>query len=63
MLGPVFVASLLVCLFIGELSPLMLRDIKEKSLLLSGLFFFARVGSLFLQLSTFRFVGLLSCFF
>jgi hypothetical protein len=26
MLGPVYVSSLLVCLFIGELSPLMLRD-------------------------------------
>ena len=32
MLGPVCVASL--CLFIGELSPLMLRDIKEKWLLI-----------------------------
>jgi hypothetical protein len=31
MLGPVYVASLLVYLFfIGELSPLILRDIKEK---------------------------------
>jgi hypothetical protein len=29
MWGPVFVTSL--CLFIGELSPMILRDVKEKS--------------------------------
>ena len=34
MLGPVYIFSLLVCLFIGELSPLMLRDIKNQWLLL-----------------------------
>jgi Na+/pantothenate symporter len=35
MLGPISVTSLLVCIFfIGELSPLILRDFKEKSLLL-----------------------------
>ena len=47
MLGPVYVTSLLVCLFIGELSPLILRDIKEKSLLLSVIFV-VRVGILFM---------------
>ena len=63
MLGPVSVASLLVLLFIGELSPLMLREIKEKELLLPVIFVF-KVGILFLWLSSFNFVeGLLSCFF
>ena len=39
MLGPVCVASLLVYVFfIGELSPLMLREIKEKYLLLPVIF-------------------------
>ena len=33
MLVPAYVASLLISLFIGEVSPLILRDIKEKSLL------------------------------
>jgi hypothetical protein len=63
MLGPVCVASLLVFLFIGELSPLMLREIKEKQLLLPVIFV-VKVGILFLRLSYFRFVeGLLSFFF
>ena len=45
--------------FWGELSPLILRDIKEKSLLLPVIFV-VRVVILFLQLSSFRFVeGLL----
>jgi hypothetical protein len=30
MLGPVCSPSVSLCLFIGELSPLILRDIKEK---------------------------------
>ena len=55
--------SLGLCLFVGELIPLMLRDIKGKSLLLPVIFV-VRVGILFLQLSSFRFVEeLLSCFF
>ena len=55
--------SVSLCLFIGELSPLILRDIKEKYLLLHVIFV-VRVGILFLLLSSFRFVeGLLSCFF
>ena len=64
MLGPVCVASLLVYVFLlGELSPLILRDIKEKSLLLPVIFV-VRVGILFLWLSSFMFVErLLSCFF
>jgi hypothetical protein len=37
----------LVCLFIGELSPLILRDIKEK-LLLRPIIFVVRVGILFM---------------
>jgi hypothetical protein len=55
MLGPVYVTSLLVCLFIGELSPLILRDIKEKSLLLSVIFV-VRVGILFMWLSSLGFL-------
>ena len=55
--------SISLCLFIGEFSPLMLREIKEKQLLLPVIFV-VKVGILFLWLSYFRFVeGLLSCFF
>jgi hypothetical protein len=52
MLGPVYVASLLVYVFFCELSPLILRDIKEKTLLLP-VTFVVRVGIPFLQLSSF----------
>ena len=46
-----------------ELIPLLLRDIKEKKLLLPVISV-VRVGILFLWLFSFRFVeGLLSCFF
>jgi len=31
--GPAYISSLLVYVFLGELNPLMLRDIKENSLL------------------------------
>jgi hypothetical protein len=63
MMGAIYIASLLVCLFVLELIPLILRDIKEKQLLLPVIFVF-RVGVLFLWLSSFKFVeGLLSCFF
>ena len=48
-LGPVYVTSVLV--FIGELSPLIIRDIKEKSLLLLVIFV-VRVGILFMWLSS-----------
>ena len=52
--------SIRLCLFIGVLIPLILRDIKEKQLLLPIIFVF-RVGILILQLSSFRFVeGLLA---
>ena len=44
MLGPV---SVRLCLFIGELSLLILRDIKEKSLLLPVIFV-VRVRILFM---------------
>ena len=55
--------SVSLCLFIGELSSMILRDIKEKFLLLPVIFVLS-VGILFLWLSSFRFVeGLLSCFF
>ena len=55
--------SVSLCRFIGELSPLILRDIKEKLLLLP-IIFVVRVGILFLRLCTFRIVdGLLSSFF
>ena len=54
--------SVSLCLFTGELSPLILRGIKEKSWLLPVIFV-VRVGILFMWLSSFRFVGrLLSCF-
>ena len=57
------IQSVSLWLCIGELSPLILRDIKEKSLLLPVIFV-VRVRILFLQLSSFGFVeGLLSCFF
>ena len=63
MLGPVFSQSISICLFIGELNPLILRDIKEKRLLLP-IIFVVKVGILFLWLSCFRFVeGLPSFFF
>ena len=39
-----------LCVFIGELSPFILRDIKEKSLLLPVIFV-ARFGILFMWLS------------
>ena len=48
--------------FIGELSPLILRDIKEKSLL--PVIFIVSIGILFLMQSSLSFVeGLLSSFF
>jgi hypothetical protein len=40
-----------LCLFIGELNPLIFRDIKKKLLLLPVIFV-TRVGVLFLQLSS-----------
>jgi hypothetical protein len=53
----------ILCLFTGELSPLILRDTKEKFLLLPVIFVI-RVGILFMYLSSFRFPSsLISCFF
>ena len=60
MLGPVYVSSPLVCLFIGELSPLMLKDIKEKRLLLPVIFVI-RGRIMFVWLSSFE--RLLSYFY
>jgi hypothetical protein len=51
--------SVSLCLFIGELNPLILRDIKEKSLLLP-VTFVVRVGILFMWLSS---LGLLKDYF
>jgi hypothetical protein len=52
MLGCVYLTSLLVYVFfIEELSPLILRDIKEKSLLLPVIFV-VRVEILFMWLSS-----------
>ena len=52
-----------LCLFIGVLSPLILRDIKEKWLLLPAIFV-VRSGVMFVWLSSFGFLEkLLSCFF
>ena len=63
MLGPVYISSLLVCIFVEELSPLMLRDIKEKYPL-PPVIFVVRGGIMFVWLSSFGFVErLLSCFF
>ena len=64
MLGPVYISTLLVYVFLlGELSPLMLRDIKEKLLLLPVIFV-VRGRIIFVWLSSFGFVErLLSCFF
>ena len=53
------IQSISLYLFIGELSPLILRDIKEKSLLLPVIFV-VRVGILFMWLST---LGLLKGYF
>jgi hypothetical protein len=52
-----------LCLFIGELSPLMLRDIKEKSLFLPVIFV-VKGGIMFVWFSSFGFVERrsLSCF-
>jgi len=63
MLGPVYISSLLVYVFFGDLSPLMLRDIKEKWLLLPVIFVVGG-GIMFMWLSSFGIVErLLSCFF
>ena len=58
------IQAVILCLFAGELSPLMLRDIKEKWLLLPVIFV-VRGGIMFVWLSSFGFVerSLLSCFF
>jgi hypothetical protein len=47
--------SVSLCLFIGELIPLILKDIKEKSLLLPVIFV-VRYGIMFMWLSSFWFV-------
>jgi hypothetical protein len=54
--------SVSLCLFIGELSPLILRDIKEKSLLLP-IIFVVRVGILFFWFFFFFLLGLLKDYF
>ena len=55
--------SVSLCLFIGELILVILRDIMQKQLLLPVIFV-VRFGVLFLWLSSFSFVeGLLFCFF
>jgi hypothetical protein len=52
-MGPVYVTSLLVYVFLmGELSPLMFKDIKEKLLLLPFIFV-VRGGIMFVWLSFF----------
>ena len=57
------IQSVSLCLFIRELSSLMLRDIKEKWLLLPVIFV-VRGRIMFVWLSSFGFVErLLSCFF
>ena len=54
------IQSVSLCLFIGELNPFMLRDIKEKLIVV----FVVRDGSMFVWLSSFGFVErLFSCFF
>ena len=57
------IKSFSLCLFIVDLSPLILRDIKKQSLLGPVIFVF-RDGILFMWPSSFRFAArLLSCFF
>ena len=57
------IKSISLCLFIVDLSPLILRDIKKQSLLGPVIFVF-RDGILFMWPSSFRFAArLLSCFF
>ena len=51
--------SVILCLFIGELNPMTIRDIKGKSLLLPVNFVF-KVGLLFMWLSS---LGLLKDYF
>ena len=52
-----------LCLFLMELSPLLLREIKDKSLLLPVIFV-VKGGIMFVWLSSFVFVETLSlCFF
>jgi hypothetical protein len=51
--------SVHLCLFIGELNPLILRDNEDKSLFLPVIFV-ARVGILFMWLSS---LGLLKDYF
>ena len=60
MLGLAYTSSLLVYFFlIGEQNMVILRDTKTKSLFLPVIF----VGTLFMQLSSFRFTSrLISCF-
>ena len=61
--GSCYISSLLVYLFFWELSPLRLRDTKEKGLLLRVVFVI-RGGIMFVWLSAFGFVErLFSCFF
>ena len=63
MQDPACISSLLVCLFIGELSPSVQRDIKEKWLLLP-IIFVVTGRIMFVWLSSFGFVErLLSGFF
>ena len=64
MLGSVCSQSISLCLFIGELSPLILRDSKERYLLLPVIFV-VRSEIVFVWLSSFGSVErrLLSCFF
>jgi hypothetical protein len=51
------IESVSLCLFIGELSPLILRDIKEKRLLLPVIFVVrGGIMGVFLWLSSFWFV-------
>jgi hypothetical protein len=58
------ILSISLYLFIGELSPLILRDIKEKSLLLPVIFV-VRGRVMFMWLSSFLFIKriLFSCYF
>jgi hypothetical protein len=52
--------SVSLCLFIGELSLLIVRDFKE--IVVASCYFVVRVGILFLGLSSFRFVERLLSF-
>ena len=48
--------SISLCLFTGELSPFILKDIKENKAIVTSCYFVVRGGIMFMWLSSFWFV-------